>query len=82
MAVFRWRHFAGEIILWAVRWYCRYGISYRELAPGQAVNEPLQAPLGRERIAPAPTLAAIPGLPRKPGRAALCGQAISLRFGS
>jgi transposase, IS6 family len=29
--VFRWRHFAGEIILWAVRWYCRYGISYREL---------------------------------------------------
>lgn len=31
MAVFRWRHFAGEIILWAVRCYCRYGISYREL---------------------------------------------------
>src|SRR5512144_3202515 len=31
MAVFRWRHFAGEIILWAVRWYCRYGISYRDL---------------------------------------------------
>ena len=31
MAVFRWRHFAGEIILWAVRWYCRYGITYREL---------------------------------------------------
>ena len=31
MAVFRWRHFAGEIILWAVRWYCRYSISYREL---------------------------------------------------
>jgi transposase, IS6 family len=30
MGVFRWRHFAGEIILWAVRWYCRYGISYRE----------------------------------------------------
>jgi transposase, IS6 family len=23
--------FAGEVILWAVRWYCRYGISYREL---------------------------------------------------
>jgi transposase-like protein len=31
MAVFRWRHFAGEIILLCVRWYCRYGISYREL---------------------------------------------------
>jgi transposase-like protein len=25
------RHFAGEIVLWAVRWYCRYGISYRDL---------------------------------------------------
>ena len=21
----------GEIVLWAVRWYCRYGISYRDL---------------------------------------------------
>jgi transposase-like protein len=28
---FKWRHFEGEIILWAVRWYCKYGISYREL---------------------------------------------------
>src|SRR3954471_8874511 len=28
---FKWRHFQGEIILWAVRWYCKYGISYREL---------------------------------------------------
>lgn len=27
---FKWRHFRGEIILWAVRWYCRYGISGRE----------------------------------------------------
>lgn len=25
---FKWRHFQGEIILWAVRWYCKYGISY------------------------------------------------------
>jgi transposase, IS6 family len=31
MPAFKWRHFAGEVILWAVRWYCRYGISYREL---------------------------------------------------
>ncbi len=31
MSVFRRRHFAGEVILWAVRWYCRHGISYREL---------------------------------------------------
>jgi len=28
---FKWRHFKGEIILWAVRWYCKYGISYRDL---------------------------------------------------
>jgi transposase-like protein len=25
------RHFEGEIVLWAVRWYCRYGVSYRNL---------------------------------------------------
>jgi transposase, IS6 family len=31
MSAFKWRHFAGEVILWAVRWYCRYGISHREL---------------------------------------------------
>ena len=23
--------FSRDIILWAVRWYCKYGISYREL---------------------------------------------------
>ena len=28
---FKWRHFRGEIILWAVRWYCRYGVSHRDL---------------------------------------------------
>jgi IS6 family transposase len=28
---FKWRHFRGEVILWAVRWYCKYGISYRFL---------------------------------------------------
>jgi transposase-like protein len=31
MSAFKWRQFAGEVILWAVQWYCRYGISYREL---------------------------------------------------
>ena len=31
MSEFKWRHFEGEIILWAVRWYCRHGISYRDL---------------------------------------------------
>lgn len=24
-------HFQSEFILWAVRWYCKYGISYRDL---------------------------------------------------
>ena len=28
---FKGRHFGGEIVLWAVRWYCRYGKSYRDL---------------------------------------------------
>ncbi len=32
MSDFKWRHFLGDIILSAVRWYCKYGISYRELA--------------------------------------------------
>jgi transposase-like protein len=31
MSDFKWRQSEGEIILWAVRWYCRYGISYRDL---------------------------------------------------
>ncbi len=34
---FKWRHFRGEIILWAVRWYCRYGVSYRDL--GEMLEE-------------------------------------------
>ncbi len=28
---FKGRHFQRDIILWAVRWYCKYGISYRGL---------------------------------------------------
>ncbi|EOK5970047.1 IS6 family transposase, partial [Vibrio parahaemolyticus] len=32
MSDFKGRHFSGQVILWAVRWYCKYGISYRELA--------------------------------------------------
>ena len=28
---FKWQHFQSVIILWAVRWYCKYGISYRGL---------------------------------------------------
>ena len=32
MNYFKWRHFDGALIIWAVRWYCKYGISYRELS--------------------------------------------------
>ena len=28
---FKWKHFESEMILWGVRWYCRYAISYRNL---------------------------------------------------
>ena len=31
MSDFKYRHFEGEIILQCVRWYCKYGISYRDL---------------------------------------------------
>ena len=31
MSDFKGRHFEGEIVLWAVRWCCRYGVSYRDL---------------------------------------------------
>ena len=28
---FKWKHFSYEIILWAVRWYCQFALSYRDL---------------------------------------------------
>ena len=31
MHVFSGRHFQSAIILWSVRWYCKYSISYRAL---------------------------------------------------
>src|SRR3546814_19053869 len=31
MTDFKWSHFQGDVILWEVRWYCRYPISYRDL---------------------------------------------------
>ena len=33
MSDFRGRHFEGEVVLWAIRWYCPYGVSYRDLEP-------------------------------------------------
>ncbi|CCM85846.1 transposase [Klebsiella pneumoniae subsp. pneumoniae ST258-K26BO] len=49
MNPFKGRHFQRDIILWAVRWYCKYGISYRELQEmlaerGGAAHEPIQRP--------------------------------------
>ena len=32
MNLFKHRQFKEDIIIWAVRWYCKYGISYRELS--------------------------------------------------
>ena len=31
MSIFSGRHYLKDVILWAVRWYCRYGVSYRDL---------------------------------------------------
>ena len=28
---FKWKHFSADIILWLVRWYCRYALSYNDL---------------------------------------------------
>ncbi len=28
---FKWKQFSGEIILWTVRWYCLFALSYRDL---------------------------------------------------
>jgi IS6 family transposase len=34
MSIFKRRRFPVEIILICVRWYCKYGITYRDLAGG------------------------------------------------
>jgi len=28
---FKWKHAAGDVIVWLVSWYCRYALSYRDL---------------------------------------------------
>ena len=30
-AIFKWRHFAAEVILRALRWYLQYSLSFREV---------------------------------------------------
>jgi transposase-like protein len=29
---FKWRHYPGDIIMWCVRWYLRYPISFMHMA--------------------------------------------------
>jgi len=55
MGIFSGRHghFPRDIILWAVRWYCRYGVSYRDLeemmtSAGRAGRSHHDLPLGPE----------------------------------
>jgi hypothetical protein len=43
MAVCSGGGISAEIILWAVRWYCRYGISYRELEDAHHLQHADQA---------------------------------------
>jgi hypothetical protein len=31
VSIFSGRRYPKDVILWAVRWYCRYGVSYRDL---------------------------------------------------
>ncbi len=50
MNAFKGRHFTGIIILWAVRWYCKYGISYRELHEMLAEHFYYGQPLGEVRL--------------------------------
>lgn len=45
MSGFKGRHFEGGIVLWVVRWYCRYGISYCDLE--QMAGPPTPASGGR-----------------------------------
>jgi len=51
MSDFKWRHFQGTMILACVRWYCKYGMSYRELEEmmlerGMTVDHTTILPLG------------------------------------
>jgi transposase-like protein len=31
MGIFKGSHFNYDVIIWAVRWYCKYRISFRDL---------------------------------------------------
>ncbi len=50
MNPFKGRHFQRDIILWAVRWYCKYGISYPRNLNGQGSESDLAAELADVEI--------------------------------
>ena len=29
--MFKWKHFSADIVLWTVRWYCQFALSYRDI---------------------------------------------------
>ena len=45
MSEFKGRHFrgGGEIVLWTVRWYCRYAVSYRDLEAMMTASRSLRS---------------------------------------
>ena len=57
MADFKWWHSRGEIILNWVQWYCKYGISYRELEEMMVERTELLINTGRRLIVISPPLA-------------------------
>ena len=46
---FKGRHFEGEVVLRAVRWYCRYTVSYRDLEAMMSGGAHTSAPSNRIR---------------------------------
>ena len=66
----------SEVILWAVRWYCRYGISYRELEEmlGERGVEVDHTTLYRWTQRYAPELKKRSGLVPKPAVVLLAGR--------
>jgi hypothetical protein len=54
VSIFSGRHFPKEMILWAVRWYCRYGVSYRDLEEMLSAGFVLPTAADRRPPGPAP----------------------------
>ena len=65
MSEFKGRHFEGGIVLWAVRWYCRYGVGYRDLEQMMGERGVLAAALqiAASSIVPSTTLMISYGMP-------------------